>query len=361
MVGFCCRLARLSNLKIPPNVKWIVTGGAGFIGTNVILKLAELGHRIIVVDSMRRMGSESNARLLADKGAVIHKTQIVDFEGLKTIFRAEPDTDVVLHLAAQVAVTTSVRDPRSDFEINALGTFNVCEAVRQCLPEVMLLNASTNKVYGGLDHLQVVEKADRYAYESLPFGVSSNERLDFHSPYGCSKGAGDQYVRDYSRIYGIDSVNFRQSCVYGPHQYGIEDQGWLAWFAICGLLDRPITLYGDGKQVRDILFVEDLVDCYLRAVNHRSVTRGRCYNIGGGPSHCISLLQGVAILEDVLGKKIQRRMADWRPGDQRVFIADVRDALNDFGWMPTTSERDGMAKMAHWCRENLASIQASIA
>lgn len=341
-------------------MKWIVTGGAGFIGTNVILKLTDLGHQVIVVDSMRRFGSEANARILMAKGVTVHKTQIVDFEGLKTIFTAESDADVVLHLAAQVAVTTSVRDPRSDFEINALGTFNVCEAVRQCAPEAMLLNASTNKVYGGLDHLKVVEKADCYAYESLPFGVPSSERLDFHSPYGCSKGAGDQYVRDYSRIYGIDSVNFRQSCVYGPYQYGIEDQGWLAWFAICGLLKRQITLYGDGKQVRDILFVEDLVDCYLKAVAHRSVTRGHCYNVGGGPEHCISLLQGLAILEDVLGSKIDRRMADWRPGDQRVFVADVREAQADFGWKPTTTERDGMAKMAHWCRDNLDSIVAAL-
>ncbi len=341
-------------------MKWIITGGAGFIGTNVILRLLALGHRVVVVDSMRRFGSESNGRILSAKGAIIHRTQIVDFEGLKAIFSAEPDTDVVLHLAAQVAVTTSVRDPRTDFEINALGTFNVCEAVRQCLPEVMLLNASTNKVYGGLDHLKVVEKEDRYAYESLPFGVPSDERLDFHSPYGCSKGAGDQYVRDYSRIYGIDSVNFRQSCVYGPYQYGIEDQGWLAWFAICGLLKRTITLYGDGKQVRDILFVEDLVDCYLRAVEHRAVTAGHCYNIGGGPEHTISLLQGIGILEEVLGCKIDRKMADWRPGDQRVFVADVREAYKDFGWKPKTTERDGMAKMANWCRDNLDSILAAI-
>lgn len=341
-------------------MKWIITGGAGFIGTNVVLKLTELGHRVIVVDSMRRKGSQTNGALLASKGVVIHQTQIVDFKGLTTIFRAEPDTDVVLHLAAQVAVTTSIRDPRSDFEINALGTFNVCEAVRLCLPGAMLLNASTNKVYGGLEHLKVIEKEDRYAYESLPFGVSSRECLDFHSPYGCSKGAGDQYVRDYSRIYGIDSVNFRQSCVYGPYQYGIEDQGWLAWFAICGLLDRPITICGDGKQVRDILFVEDLVDCYLKAVAHRSVTRGRCYNIGGGPDHCISLLQGIGILEAVLGRKIKRIPADWRPGDQRVFVADVREAWTDFGWKPATSEREGMAKMARWCADNLATIQASI-
>jgi CDP-paratose 2-epimerase len=342
-------------------MKWIVTGGAGFIGTNVILKLVELGHQIIVVDSLRRMGSETNARLLAGKGVTVHQTRITDFEALQQIFRAQPDTDVVLHLAAQVAVTTSVKDPRSDFEINALGTFNVCEAVRLCLPEAMLLNASTNKVYGGLEHLEVVEKEDRYAYASMPFGVTSKECLDFHSPYGCSKGAGDQYVRDYSRIYGIDSVNFRQSCVYGPYQYGIEDQGWLAWFAICALLDRPVTIYGDGKQVRDILFVEDLVDCYLKAVEHRSKTRGHCYNVGGGPEHCISLVQGLGILEEVLGKKIERRLADWRPGDQRVFVADVREAWADFGWKPTTSEHDGMARMARWCADNLASIQASIA
>lgn len=341
-------------------MKWIVTGGAGFIGTNAVLKLVELGHQVLVVDSLQRLGSETNARLLASKGVTIHRIPIGDFPAITQIFRSQPDTDVVLHLAAQVAVTTSIQNPRSDFEINALGTFNVCEAVRQALPEALLINASTNKVYGGLEHLKVIEKEDRYAYESMPNGVSSKECLDFHSPYGCSKGAGDQYVRDYSRIYGLATVNFRQSCVYGPYQYGIEDQGWLAWFAICGLLDKSITLFGDGKQVRDILFVEDLVDCYLKAAANREAVSGRCYNVGGGPTHCISLLQGLEILEEVLGKKIPRSFAEWRPGDQRVFVADVREAFDEFGWQPTTSVKDGMTRMAHWCRDNLDSIRASI-
>jgi CDP-paratose 2-epimerase len=264
---------------------------------------------------------------------------------------------VVLHLAAQVAVTTSVTDPRTDFEINALGTFNVCEAVRQAAPDALLLNASTNKVYGHMPEVEVVQRGRCYAYADLPHGVPESQPLDFHSPYGCSKGTADQYVRDYARIYGLRTVNFRQSCIYGMRQFGVEDQGWVAWFTIAATLGRPITIYGDGRQVRDILYVEDLVDCYRRAVDNVERAQGECYNVGGGPRNVLSLLELIGYLEELLGREIPVSYADWRPGDQRVFVADVRKAQRDLGWCPATSKYDGIRRLAEWVGANRGLFQ----
>src|SRR3990172_406111 len=282
-------------------MRWLVTGGAGFIGANAAARLAREGNEVVVYDNFSRLGSKQNARWLsAQRGLRILPGDVRDWRALTHLFQVFGPFDVVLHLAAQVVVTTSVADPRTDFETNALGTFNVCEAVRQFAPGAVLLNASTNKVYGGMDDAAVVERGGRYVYADLPYGVSEDQPVDFHSPYGCSKGAGDQYVRDYARIYGLRTVNFRQSCIYGYRQFGVEDQGWVAWFTIAALLGRPITVYGDGKQVRDVLFIDDLVDCYLAAVRQIDAVAGQTFNIGGGTEHSLSLLELLAQPEKVL-------------------------------------------------------------
>jgi CDP-paratose 2-epimerase len=330
-------------------MKWLITGGAGFIGCNVALRLLADGHHVVVFDNLARRGAAANLRLLEALGPCSFiRGDVRDFSGLAAALRSHPDTEVVLHLAAQVAVTVSILAPRDDFEINALGTFNVCEAVRQLTPEAVLLNASTNKVYGELSHVAVVQRNGHYEYRALPLGVSENEPLDFHSPYGCSKGAGDQYVRDYARIYGLRTVTLRQSCIFGPHQFGIEDQGWVAWFVIAAVSGRPITIYGDGRQVRDVLFIDDLVQCYMDAVRHIDRACGEVYNVGGGPGHVVSLLDVIALLEAVLGTKIHREFADWRPGDQRVFVSDIRKAKQDLEWQPRISTDEGIKRLADW-------------
>ena len=328
-------------------MRWLITGGAGLIGCNAARRLAEQGHDVLVLDNFSRKGAEENMQWLRRHGAVASiRADVRDFPTLQRI--VAEGFDVVLHLAAQVAVTNSVRDPREDFEINALGTFNVCEAVRLRCPEAILLNASTNKVYGGMEDVRIAEAEDRYRYADLPQGISEERLLDFHSPYGCSKGAADQYVRDYARIYGLRTVTFRQSCIYGPRQFGVEDQGWVAWFAIAAGLGLPLTIYGDGKQVRDVLYVGDLIDCYLHAVAEIDQASGQAYNIGGGPSNTLSLLELLGHLERLGGRPIPRRFADWRPGDQPVFICDLTKAEAELGWSPKTSVEEGVAELWTW-------------
>lgn len=330
-------------------MKWIVTGGAGFIGCNMVQHLLRLGCEVVVIDNLARRGARENLDWLRTQGKFhfLHR-DIRDREGMNQAFSQHADAEVVLHLAAQVAVTTSVLDPREDFAINALGTLNILEAIRQGGGNPILLFASTNKVYGKMEHLGVVLHNGRYQYASLPEGVSEQAPLDFYSPYGCSKGAADQYVRDYARIYGLRTVVFRQSCVYGTRQFGVEDQGWVAWFTIAALLGFPITVFGDGRQVRDVLFIDDLVQCYLQAVAHIDRTAGEVYNIGGGPTNQLSLLELLAILEEHRGHPITPRFEEWRPGDQRVFVADVRKAERDFGWRPVVRADEGIALLYAW-------------
>jgi CDP-paratose 2-epimerase len=242
-----------------------------------------------------------------------------------------------------------VSDPRSDFEVNALGTFNVLEAARGMERAPIFVYASTNKVYGSMDNLAVVERATRYEYRDLPLGVSEAQPLDFYSPYGCSKGAGDQYVRDYARIYGLPTVVLRQSCIYGPRQMGVEDQGWVAWFVIAAVMERDITVYGDGKQVRDVLFVDDLLDAYDAAITHIDVSAGQVYNIGGGPNLTMSIWAEFGPqLEHLLGRNIATLQGDWRPGDQRIFVSDVRKAENQLGWKPRISPAAGLQRLYEW-------------
>src|SRR6184192_2766326 len=248
-------------------MKTVITGGAGFIGCNLAAHAMRAGDQVVVLDNLARPGAAANAQWLSTLGgdlSVIH-ADVRDYQAVRAAVR---DAQAVYHLAAQVAVTTSVIDPRSDFEINALGTLNVLEAVRAECPGAFLAYSSTNKVYGSMQEVGVQRNGTRYEFAHLSEGIGETQLLDFHSPYGCSKGAADQYVRDYSRIYGLRSVVFRQSCIYGPRQMGVEDQGWVAWFIIAAVMGRPFTIYGDGKQVRDVLHVDDLVAAFEAATEH---------------------------------------------------------------------------------------------
>jgi CDP-paratose 2-epimerase len=333
---------------------YLITGGCGFIGSNIAAKLLANGEKVTVFDNLSRAGTERNLAWLESMRTPnfeFIRGDVRDFSAIREVCESRA-FDVVFHTAAQVAVTTSVLDPRSDFEINALGTFNVLEAIRLSGRKPIVFFTSTNKVYGGMEDVKIVERGGRYDYEDLPYGVPESRGLDFHSPYGCSKGAADQYVRDYSRIYDIPTVVFRMSCQYGPRQFGNEDQGWVAHFIIAAFKGRDINIYGDGKQVRDILYVEDLVRAFLMAAQNISKTAGKIYNIGGGRENTISLLELVADLENLVGRKIQLHFGPWRPGDQPVYISDIRRAAEDFGWAPSISKSEGVRKLLEWVRTN---------
>jgi CDP-paratose 2-epimerase len=334
-------------------MKAIVIGGAGFIGINTVYSFIGKGYEVVVVDNLSRKGSAYNlAQLRREHDIPFYESDIRDAEAMRNLFERERDVDAVLLLAGQVAVTTSVTDPREDFDINALGTFNVLEGIRLSGQKPLLIYSSTNKVYGKMEELAVAEHETRYDYRDLRTGVREDRQLDFYSPYGCSKGAGDQYVRDYHRIYGIPTVVFRQSCIYGTHQFGIEDQGWVAWFTIATLMERDITIYGDGKQIRDVLFVEDLVDLYDLAIHKRHEVAGKIYNIGGGPGLTLSLNELIAILEKRFDRKIGMSHSDWRPGDQKVYVSDIGKAARELGWSPRTDVQSGIDRMADWIESN---------
>jgi CDP-paratose 2-epimerase len=333
----------------------LITGGAGFTGANFAAAYLEKGCRVTLIDNLSRKGSRENLAHLKQLPQAEHLTVI---EGdirrpTKAFSAAVERADALFHFAAQVAVTTSVTDPRDDFEHNALGTFNMLELVRASQgKQPAFFFASTNKVYGGMEDI-VIEKGDTsYYYRDFPKGIPEDRLLDFHSPYGCSKGAADQYVRDYARIYGLRTVVFRQSCIYGYRQFGIEDQGWVAWFIIAAVLGRPITIYGDGMQVRDVLFIEDLIAAYHMAWQQIDVTAGQVFNIGGGADNTMSLLELLGILRTTLNIELPVTHADWRPGDQPVYVSDIRRAESVFGWRPNTACKEGVAKLIAWVQEN---------
>ncbi len=332
----------------------LVTGGAGFIGSNYVSRLLQRGEQVTVLDNMSRAGARLNLEWLRQTyGDRAFKLLTGDVRDAKAARDAAREADVIVHLAAQVAVTTSVTQPREDFEINALGTFNMLEAARLSGKNPSFLYASTNKVYGEMEDVAVVEQAGRYAYEKLPMGCSENQPLDFHSPYGCSKGAGDQYVRDYHRIFGLPTVVLRQSCIYGPRQFGIEDQGWVAWFVIAALTGRPITIYGDGKQVRDVLFVDDLLDAYDAALGRIDTVAGQVYNVGGGPEKTLAIwTEFEPILEQLLERKLEVGRGSWRPGDQKIFVSDIRKAERELGWSPKVGVQEGIVRLYDWVQAN---------
>ena len=333
---------------------YLVTGGAGFIGSNYVHRLLQRGEQVVIYDNLSRAGAPLNLEWLEETfGKNAFRLVIGDVRNAALLTETTRQADVIVHLASQVAVTTSVAQPREDFEINAIGTFNVVEAARLSERKPIVLYASTNKVYGGMEEVKVVERATRWEYERLPHGCPETQPLDFHSPYGCSKGAGDQYVRDYARVYGLRSTVFRQSCIYGPRQFGVEDQGWLAWLVIAAVTGRQITIYGDGKQVRDVLPVDDLLDVYDAALAKMEVAAGQVYNIGGGPQNTISVWAEFGpLLEKLLGKPIPVTRGGWRPGDQRVFVADIRKAGRELGWQPKVNVEEGVGRLFEWVREN---------
>lgn len=330
----------------------LITGGVGFIGVNAAKHFLAKKDNVTIFDNLSRAGSEKNLQWLKKNFPKIRFIQgdIRDFETLRKVVEK---SDVVLHLAAQVAVTTSVARPRNDFEINALGTLNVLEAARLSPNSPIVLYSSTNKVYGSLDHIDVVEEEKRYRFANLKNGVDESFPLDFHSPYGCSKGAADQYVRDYSRIYDLKTIVFRQSCIFGPHQFGVEDQGWVAWFLILPLLGKKVNIYGDGKQVRDLLFVEDLVESYELAIKNINKTRGEVYNVGGGQENTLSIWwEFKPILEKIFRREMEANFLDPRVGDQKIFVSDSRKAKKDFGWEPKVGVEEGIKRFYEWMMEN---------
>ena len=340
--------------------KVLVTGGAGFIGSNLVHRLLQQGQEVVVFDNLSRPGTHHNLTWLREQHGEAFTFVQGDIRQYDQLLAATEGVQVIYHMASQVAVTTSVADPRTDFEINALGTFNALEAARHAGDNPIFIFASTNKVYGGMEDVVVVEEPTRYAYRDLPHGVPETQPLDFHSPYGCSKGAADQYVRDYARIYGLRTVVFRQSCIYGPRQMGVEDQGWVAWFVIAAMLGRPITIYGDGKQVRDVLYIDDLLDAFQAAVEHIDVAAGRIYNMGGGPAYTMSVWAEFGpLLEKLLGRKIPVTYGDWRPGDQRVYISDIRKAQRELGWSPKVGVEEGVRRLVAWVLENKALFEGN--
>jgi len=332
----------------------LITGGAGFIGANSAAYFAAQGNRVTVFDDLSRKGSAINLQWLQSKPSIqFVKGDTRRFDDIVDCVKQHGPFDCILHCAGQVAVTTSVVNPRDDFERNALGAFNLLEAVRLHNKEAAVVYSSTNKVYGGMEDLQIIERNGRYEYANLRTGVTEDRGLDFHSPYGCSKGCADQYFRDYSRIYSLKTIVLRQSCIYGYRQFGVEDQGWVAWFCIAVALGSPITIYGDGKQVRDVLFIDDLVRLYESSFVNIGKAAGKVFNIGGGPFNTLSLLELLARLEKLTGKKIPVQYDKWRCGDQRVFVADISLAEKILGWKPAVSPAEGVERLFSWVKENI--------
>jgi len=333
---------------------YLVTGGAGFIGSNYVNRLLGRGESVTVYDNLSRAGGPLNIEWLrATHGQDSFELVAGDLRDASLLTATARHTDVIIHLAGQVAVTTSVLHPRQDFENNALGTFNVLEAARLSGRNPVVLYASTNKVYGGMENVRLIERETCYEYADFPHGIPETQQLDFHSPYGCSKGTGDQYMRDYQRIYGLPTVVFRQSTIYGPRQFGIEDQGWMAWFIIAAVMGWPITICGDGKVVRDMLFVADLMDAYDAAIENINETAGQVYNVGGGPENTISIWKQFGpILAKLLGREIPVSWDEWRPGDQRIYVSDIRKAERELGWKPKISLEDGIQRLFEWVTAN---------
>jgi CDP-paratose 2-epimerase len=333
----------------------LITGGAGFIGVNTAIAFFNNGWKVSILDNLSRKGANLNLKWLeetCDSRVTFHHVDIRNFEKLSSIIK-ETKPDMLLHLAAQVAVTTSYLDPREDFEINAMGSFNIMESIRLFSPETFVLYASTNKVYGGMEDVPVVLTETGYKFLDLNFGVSEKQALDFHSPYGCSKGVADQYTIDYARIYDLNTCSFRQSCIYGSRQFGIEDQGWVAWFTIAASLGKSITLYGDGWQTRDVLNVKDLAVAYQAAWDNKENISGQAFNIGGGPDNTLCLRDLLRFLESELNLEIKPNFAATRPGDQPVFVCDIRKAKELLNWSPRISVDDGVKELINWVKVNL--------
>lgn len=338
---------------LPPKPPVLITGGAGFIGTNLADQLLREGRSVRIFDNVSRAGVELNLRWLRDQHGQALTFMLGDVRDPVALQAAVEGVDQVYHFAAQVAVTTSLERPIDDFEVNARGTLNLLEAIRAQPQPPSLLFTSTNKVYGGLEDLDLTRRHGRYqpATPGPHLGIGETRPLDFHSPYGCSKGTADQYVLDYARSFGLQAVVFRMSCIYGPHQFGNEDQGWVAHFLIRAFGDQMITLYGDGHQVRDLLFVSDLVRALRLAQAHMPALSGQAFNIGGGPANAVSLLEVLDLIGRELGHRPRVDFGGWRTGDQRYYVSDIGKFARATGWEPAIPVAEGIWRLGGWLRE----------
>ena len=329
----------------------LVTGGAGFIGSNLADRLAGEGHDVLIYDALARPGVEANLSWLRRRHPGRSAAVIADLRDRPVLEQAAGQARAVFHMAAQVAVTTSLSDPEQDFDVNLRGTFFLLEALRRQSEPPPIVFASTNKVYGNLADIALARNGEAYLpqdRELRDHGIGEDRPLSFYTPYGCSKGAADQYVLDYARGFGIPACVLRMSCIYGPRQLGTEDQGWLAHFLYSVQAGRPISIYGDGRQVRDVLYVDDAVDAYVAAWERIGQVSGQAFNLGGGPGNAVTLLQILAEIGEVTGRKADLRFSDWRPGDQRYFVADTRRATAALGLRPAVGWRDGLQRLADW-------------
>ena len=329
----------------------LVMGGAGFIGSNLADRLAHEGRHVLVFDALSRPGVDQNLWRLKARHPRLVSAVIADVRDEAAVGEAVGDADGVFHLAAQVAVTTSLDHPVEDFDVNARGTLNVLEALRRGSRRQPLLFASTNKVYGDLADLAVELRGEAYAPcdpDIARHGVAENRPLHFFTPYGCSKGAADQYVLDYARTYGLPTAVLRMSCIYGPHQFGTEDQGWVAHFLLSAMAGEPVTVYGDGCQVRDILYVDDAVSAYLAAYARIGEVQGQAFNLGGGPANAVSLRQVLSAAEELSGRPVAVNYAGWRPGDQRSYVSDTQRITRALDLSPPLPWRTGLARLAEW-------------
>jgi CDP-paratose 2-epimerase len=329
----------------------LVTGGAGFVGANVVHRLLEQGEHVRVLDNLSRPGVERNVRWLEENHGSRLDLIVADIRERDVVRRAVAGVEHVFHFAAQVAVTSSIVDPTFDFEVNAGGTLNVLEAIRAQAEPPSLIYTSTNKVYGALDDVRLELTGARYAPTDPTLaaaGISEARPLSFHSPYGCSKGTADQYVLDYAHTFGLRAAVFRMSCIYGPRQFGNEDQGWVAHFIIRALRGEPIMIYGDGRQVRDILFVEDLIDAFARVRADIGRLAGRAFNVGGGPSSTISLVELVDEIERRTRRRPRLSFSEWRVADQRYYVSDTRNLQQATGWAPRTTTEVGIGRLLEW-------------
>ena len=329
----------------------LVTGGAGFIGSNLADRLAGQGHDVLVYDALARPGVEANLAWLRRRHGARIRPVVADLRDRAKLDAAAAGASAVFHMAAQVAVTTSLSDPELDFDVNLRGTVFLLEALRRQSAPPPLIFASTNKVYGNLADVALQRDGDAYLPEDpglRAHGIGEERPLSFYTPYGCSKGAADQYVLDYARGFGVPACVLRMSCIYGPRQLGTEDQGWLAHFLYSVQAGRPISIYGDGRQVRDVLYVDDAVDAYMAAWDRIGQVSGQAFNLGGGPGNAVTLLEVLVEIGEISGRQADLRFSDWRPGDQRYFVADTRRAAAAFDLGPAVAWTDGLRRLAHW-------------
>nr|WP_295926886.1 GDP-mannose 4,6-dehydratase [uncultured Dyadobacter sp.] len=335
-------------------MRYFITGGCGFLGSNLAAEVLKRGEELYVFDNLFRQGSEQNLAWLRQQGSFkFYHSDIRSYNDVEYAIRdAKPD--VVFHLAGQVAMTTSLANPRLDFEINVLGGNNLLESVRKYSPDAIVTYSSTNKVYGDFDWIDFKETDTRYIVEKYPHGFAENIPLHFQSPYGCSKGATDQYMLDYAKMFGLRTVVFRHSSIFGGRQFSTFDQGWVGWFVQqamnikSGKLTENFTISGNGKQVRDILFADDLISCYFSAVSNIATTAGHAFNIGGGMENSLSLLELFKILEERLDVDMSYTTLPWRQSDQKVFVADISKATSTFAWKPKIDKKGGIDKMIAW-------------